>query len=115
MDDLAHVDDLLDRRWNLLVFPEGTRSREGEVGRLHSGAAFIAGEHRLAIMPIYVSGTREAMPPGQVWPRRRVWRRRHRIRVVFGHPIRAREGENGQAVMRRVEAFFSEQERVPAP
>jgi 1-acyl-sn-glycerol-3-phosphate acyltransferase len=112
LEDLAHVDDLLDDRWNLLFYPEGTRSREGPVGRLHSGAAVLAAKHGLAIVPIHVSGTRAAMPPGQVWPRRRLWRRRHRIRVVFGEPIRPLAGESGRAVMGRVQAFFTTQERV---
>jgi 1-acyl-sn-glycerol-3-phosphate acyltransferase len=112
MEDLAHVDHLLDERWNLLLYPEGTRSREGAVGRLHSGAAVLAGAHGLAIVPIYVTGTREAMPPGQAWPRRRPWRRRHPVRVVFGEPIRPAEGEGGDGVMDRVQAFFDAQEEV---
>src|SRR3954465_2839825 len=37
-----HVDRLIEQRWNLLIFPEGTRSREGTLGRLRSGAAVIA-------------------------------------------------------------------------
>jgi 1-acyl-sn-glycerol-3-phosphate acyltransferase len=111
MEDLAHVDHLLDERWNLLLYPEGTRSREGAVGRLHSGAAVLAGAHGLAIVPIYVTGTREAMPPGQAWPRRRPWRRRHAVRVVFGEPIRPAAGEGGgDRVMDRVQAFFDAQE-----
>ena len=35
----AHVDTLLDTRWNLLMFPEGTRSRGGQLGEMRSGAA----------------------------------------------------------------------------
>jgi 1-acyl-sn-glycerol-3-phosphate acyltransferase len=37
-----HVDRLIDQRWNLLMFPEGTRSRNGELGKMRSGAAAIA-------------------------------------------------------------------------
>ena len=28
----SHVDRLMDQRWNLLIFPEGTRSRDGRIG-----------------------------------------------------------------------------------
>jgi 1-acyl-sn-glycerol-3-phosphate acyltransferase len=110
MEDLAHVERLLDEQWSLLLFPEGTRSREGSVGRLHSGAAVIAAEHGLAMMPIYLSGTRDAMPPGRLWPHRRFWRRRYRILVVFGAPVRPAAGESPRAVMGRVQEFFAAQE-----
>ena len=63
-----HVDRLIGERWNLLMFPEGTRSRDGEIGKVRSGAAVIAARHGIDIVPIYVSGTHDAMPPGQNWP-----------------------------------------------
>ena len=66
-----HVDKLIEEGWSLLMFPEGTRSRDGEIGKVHSGAAVLAAQHRLSIVPIWVGGTREAMPPGQNWPKRR--------------------------------------------
>ena len=47
---------------SLLIYPEGTRSRDGRVGRLRSGAALLAAEHRLPIVPIYLSGTGAARP-----------------------------------------------------
>src|SRR5262245_391263 len=40
-----HVDLLIDQRWNLLMFPEGTRSRDGRLGKMRSGAAAIAQLH----------------------------------------------------------------------
>ena len=49
-----HVDRLIDQRWNLLMFPEGTRSRDGEIGKVRSGAAVIAAQHGIDIVPIYV-------------------------------------------------------------
>src|SRR5918997_2972872 len=85
-----HVDTLIGQDWNLVMFPEGTRSRDGGVGKARSGAAVIAAHHGIDVVPIYVSGTHEAMPPGQSWPRRipgRFFSRRHRVEVRFGRPI----------------------------
>ena len=104
-----HVDRLIEERWNLLLFAEGTRSRDGRIGKMRSGAAVIASEHGMPIVPIYVKGTHEAMPPGQSWPKRmrgRFFSRRHRVEVVFGEPIRPRPGEHRSAVMERVQAFY---------
>lgn len=112
----SHVDRLMDQRWNLLIFAEGTRSRDGRVGRLRSGAAVFAAKHDLAIVPVYVSGTHASMPPGRRWPRRRLTRR-HPIEIRFGEPIRPREGEHRAEVMERVRLFFAESgaETTPDP
>jgi 1-acyl-sn-glycerol-3-phosphate acyltransferase len=104
-----HVDRLIDQHWNLLMFPEGTRSRDGEIGKVHSGAAVIAAKHDTVIVPIYVNGTHAAMPPGQNWPKRRPGRffaRRHKVEVRFGQPIRPRDETQRREVMDEVRAFW---------
>ena len=111
-----HVDRLIHQRWNLLMYPEGTRSRDGRIGKLRSGAAALAGQHGLSIVPIYVTGTHDAMPPGQNWPKRRPWKRRYQVDIRFGEPITPLQGEHGSDVMARVMAYFESQgaERAPA-
>jgi 1-acyl-sn-glycerol-3-phosphate acyltransferase len=105
-----HVDALIDDGWSLLVFAEGTRSRDGRIGRLRSGAAVLAAEHDIPIVPIHVSGTHAAMPVGHGWPQRRPGRfprRRHAVELRFGAPIRPGAGEDRRAMMERVRTFFS--------
>jgi 1-acyl-sn-glycerol-3-phosphate acyltransferase len=99
-----HIDRLLDGRWNLLIYPEGTRSREGKLGRLRSGAALIAQEHDIPIIPIRVHGTHDAMPPGRNWPKRvrGFLSRRHRVEIEFCAPVRPLPGEDPAAMMDRV-------------
>jgi 1-acyl-sn-glycerol-3-phosphate acyltransferase len=112
-----HVDRLIDDGWNLVMFPEGTRSRDGKVGRVRSGAAVIAANHDIDVVPIYVSGTHEAMPPGQNWPRRiprHPFSRRHEVEVRFGRPIRPRDVDHRHEVMDEVRAFW-ERKGLPAP
>ncbi|HWH93288.1 MAG TPA: 1-acyl-sn-glycerol-3-phosphate acyltransferase [Baekduia sp.] len=107
-DAFDHVDRLIDQRWNLLIFPEGTRSREAKLGRLRSGAAVIAQQHGIPIVPIRLTGTHDAMPPGRNWPKRvhGFFSRRHRLEVHFGPPIVAAEGEDPAAVMSRVRSYL---------
>jgi 1-acyl-sn-glycerol-3-phosphate acyltransferase len=109
-----HVDRLIDERWNLLMFPEGTRSRDGGIGKVRSGAAVIAAQHGIDIVPIYVDGTHAAMPPGQNWPKRRPGRlfsRRHKVEVRFGAPIAPRSVEERKDVMDEVRAFWDRKGR----
>ena len=106
----SHLGRLIDEGWSVLVFAEGTRSRDGTVGRLRSGAAVLAAEHGVAIVPVYVSGTLAVMPPGRRWmrpkPGRYGWRR-HRVEVCFGAPIRQRDGEHRTEVMESVRRSFA--------
>lgn len=107
-----HLHRLLDERWSVLLFPEGTRSRDGGLGRLRAGAAVLAAEHDATILPVYVNGTHEAMPPGQSWPKRlrgRVLTHRHRVVVRFGKPIRPEPDEDSRHVIARVQRFFEQQ------
>ena len=111
----GHLDKLLDQGWNLLLYPEGTRSRGGMPGPLRRGAAVLAAAHHLTIIPIRVSGTAQAMPPGRVWPRRlrdKQVLRRHRIEVSFGEPITA-SGDPAE-LMESVRGFF-ENGGAPTP
>jgi 1-acyl-sn-glycerol-3-phosphate acyltransferase len=112
----THLDTLLDQGWNLLLYPEGTRSRSGGPGRLRRGAAVLARAHNLSVVPIRVTGTSAAMPPGRVWPRRapgRLRSERHRIHVSFGEPIGPGDGDPG-ALIERVQRFFEDDPRGAA-
>jgi 1-acyl-sn-glycerol-3-phosphate acyltransferase len=109
-DSSRHLDRLIAKGWSLLVFAEGTRSRDGSVGRLRTGGAVLAAEHGLAIVPVYVAGTHQAMPPGRRWMSwrpGRLLRRRHPVEIAFGAPIHLREGEDRAEVMERVRQFFA--------
>jgi len=106
----AHLGRHLRQGGSLLLFPEGTRSRDGRVGRLRSGAALLAAKHDVPIVPIYMSGTREAMPRGHRWMVFKARRPgpRHRIEICFGDPIVPLPGERASEVMERVRSFLAE-------
>ncbi len=109
------LDRVLKQGWSLVVFAEGTRSRDGNVGRLRSGAAVLAVEHGLPIVPVYVSGTHATMPVGRGWMRRGPGRSRRDVRVAFGPPVRARAGEHRTEVMERVRLFLASQGAATTP
>jgi 1-acyl-sn-glycerol-3-phosphate acyltransferase len=103
----GHLDKLLNDGWSLLLYPEGTRKHGDGLGRIRRGAAVLAAEHNLPIVPIRVDGTAEAMPPGQFWPKRlrgRLFSRRHKIHVSFGEPIPPQV--DAAAMIERVQSFF---------
>ncbi len=104
-DATAHMKRLTDDRWSLVVFAEGTRSRDGRVGRLRSGAAVLAAQYGLPIVPVHIAGTHTAMPSGSGWMSRPEGRgrfARHTIPVTFGAPIVVGAGDDRLEVMERV-------------
>jgi 1-acyl-sn-glycerol-3-phosphate acyltransferase len=108
-DVTANLKQLIDGKWNLVLFAVGTRARDGRVGILRSGAAVLASLHNLPIVPIHISGTREAMPTGRRWMVRPEGERfaRHTITVAFGAPIPPRPLEDRYEVMERVRLFMA--------
>jgi 1-acyl-sn-glycerol-3-phosphate acyltransferase len=51
---------------SLIVFPEGTRSRDGRVARFKGGSFYLALEAGLPVVPISVVGSRHVMLRGRV-------------------------------------------------
>ena len=92
--------ELLGRGWNLVVFPEGTRSRDGVQGRFRLGAASLALAAGAPILPVAITGSYAAMPRG----RKRPAPGRPRVSVRFGAPIHARPGEEAVALTARIAA-----------
>lgn len=63
------------------LFPEGTRSEDGELGELKPGIALLVSRAGVPVVPAGVAGTFGA------WPRHRLFPRPHPIRVHYGPPI----------------------------
>jgi 1-acyl-sn-glycerol-3-phosphate acyltransferase len=53
---------------SLILFPEGTRSMDGEIAPFKRGAGMLAVHLGLPLVPAYIEGTRHAMPKGRFLP-----------------------------------------------
>ena len=61
---LRHARSFLDRGYNALIFPEGTRSLTGEMADFKPIVGYLALHAGVGILPVYLEGTHEAMPKG---------------------------------------------------
>ena len=67
---------------DVLIFPEGGRSLDGNLQPLEGGVAVIAAHERAPILPVFIRGSFKAMPPGARFVRP------SKISIVFGKPLR---------------------------
>ncbi|MBN2345290.1 MAG: 1-acyl-sn-glycerol-3-phosphate acyltransferase [Candidatus Aminicenantes bacterium] len=59
------IEKIRRKRYCFLVFPEGTRSRDGAVRDFKKGSFLIAQRAGVPVLPVKLSGTRRLMPPGR--------------------------------------------------
>ncbi|MDR1033115.1 MAG: 1-acyl-sn-glycerol-3-phosphate acyltransferase [Candidatus Nomurabacteria bacterium] len=96
---------LITRGTPILIMPEGTRSRTGKLGEFHPGAARLAVEHGLPIVPITLVGAHDAWPPG----RNILYvlaARRPRVTVIFGKVTKP-SGETADELNKKLRASIS--------
>jgi long-chain acyl-CoA synthetase len=61
---------LLEQGYNVLIFPEGTRSRQGTLQPFQRGLGHLVLRARVGVLPLYLS-THDALPPGAWYPQSR--------------------------------------------
>ena len=70
-----------EKGYSFMVFPEGTRSRDGKLQKFRRGGFFLALQAGAPIVPVTIRGSYELMPKGQFQAKRGT------IRVEFHPPV----------------------------
>ncbi|MFI8929786.1 lysophospholipid acyltransferase family protein [Streptomyces sp. NPDC053474] len=80
MEDLLARADALRAGHAVVLFPEGTRARRGELGTFHKGALVLAREADVPVVPVGIAGTDRLLPKhGRLRP--------SLVRVTIGEPL----------------------------
>ena len=85
--------EALEHRGTLLFFPEGTRTKTGEIDHFHMGAFRMAVEYQLPIQPVVIEGLYHVFPSGSPIVRARG---RYPVRVHYLDPVKPPYGEGSQ-------------------
>jgi 1-acyl-sn-glycerol-3-phosphate acyltransferase len=72
---------LIEEPCGLILFPEGTRSRDGLLGPFKPGLGMLTAGTAVPVIPCHVSGAFHAFPPAARWPRPR------KILLRIGEPL----------------------------
>lgn len=91
---------------NVLIFPEGTRTRTGELLAFKKGGFHLAADAGVPIVPIAITGAYQVLPKGTY-----IARPGH-IRLVFGEPVDTQaypdRASLQEEVRRRMEALLAQ-------
>jgi 1-acyl-sn-glycerol-3-phosphate acyltransferase len=68
-DIVLKMKRLVSEAHSLIVFPEGTRSVDGQVGRFKKGTFLVAIDAQLPVVPVSIAGSRHVMTKGQLMVR----------------------------------------------
>lgn len=78
--------ELLEKKEALLVFPEGTRSPDGNIKEGKKGIGFLAYNSKVPVIPVFIKGSYEVLPKGA-----KMIKSFRKIRVIFGGEINLNE------------------------
>jgi long-chain acyl-CoA synthetase len=81
-ESFAYAGESVNRGDSVLVFPEGGRSRTGQLRPFMSGIGMLADGLDVPVVPLYIKGLWEAKQ------RNRFWSRSGQIEVIVGEPVR---------------------------
>src|SRR5262245_9070232 len=79
---LRHSLEQLRAGGGLMIFPEGSRSRDGKLMSFKSGAVRLALAADVPIVPVSIVGGFDAYPPHYIFPRP------YKVRVIYHEPIK---------------------------
>src|SRR5262249_4931814 len=88
----------LETGYHLLIFPEGTRSPDGELQEFKPAIAYLAFAAGVDILPVYLQATHQAMPKGAFLPDPR---KKRKLTVRIGPARRVEELRAATAGMAR--------------
>ncbi|HNT27500.1 MAG TPA: AMP-binding protein, partial [bacterium] len=95
-DAISRMAAVLRKKKSIIIFPEGTRTRDGHIGNFRETFAILAAELKVPVVPVAIRGAFEAFPRGRFIPR--PWRS---ISVTYLPPV-SPDGRSYQALATEV-------------
>lgn len=81
-ESIQKMAEVLRKKKNLIIFPEGTRTKDGKMGDFKKTFAILSRELNVPVVPVTINGAFEALPKGSIFPKPF-----KRIEVEFHKPI----------------------------
>ena len=105
-ENIEKVRELVADGYSVLIFPEGTRSEDGNIVRFHKGAFYLAEQLNLDIQPILLHGAHDVLPKNDFLIRAGALNVRVLPRITYAD---ARWGETLRDKTKHIAAFFKQE------
>jgi long-chain acyl-CoA synthetase len=89
--------NLVDRRWNILVFPEGRTTEDGKMDHFRSGIGLLAKQLQIPVVPMHLDGLFDLRQA------ERIITRPGHVRVTIGRPVRFSRDDDPDEIARELE------------
>jgi long-chain acyl-CoA synthetase len=106
LHSFAFAGDLADRRWNVLVFPEGKTTEDGDMMPFRSGIGLLANQLNIPVVPIYLHGLFDLKQKEQIFARP------GHVRATIGVPVRFTANQDANEITRELERRVRELQSV---
>lgn len=73
--------DILKNGEGIVIFPEGTRSKNGQIKEAKHGIGFLVAKSKVPIIPVKLIGSDKALPPNKKFIRLK------KIKIIIGKPL----------------------------
>lgn len=105
---LGAAQEALEQGNVLLIHPEGTRSRNGKLGRIQEGACFISKKSSAPVIPVFLDGAYEIFNRYMRFPsfRDKKTGGRHRLIIRFGKPLYPADYKNIKSMNAALTEWF---------
>ncbi|MEG0615506.1 MAG: 1-acyl-sn-glycerol-3-phosphate acyltransferase, partial [Oscillospiraceae bacterium] len=107
-DTMEAINGKLKEKWGILIHPEGTRSGNGKMGAFKNGAAVIAIDADVPIVPAYIRGGFDIFPRTKKLPFLYNWKAKckYQVDVIYGEPILP-AGKSPEELMNAIKAAIT--------
>ena len=103
-ESFAFAGELADKGWNVLVFPEGERTKDGKVGRFRGGIGLLATKLELPVVPVRIDGLWELAQARLADPWLRLKPVPHgSVKVTIGDPVKFGAETDADEIVRELE------------
>lgn len=97
---LQFMGKLADHHFNILLFPEGERTQDGQLLPLQQGLGIMVQELGIPVVPVWIKGLDKVLPRGARWPKR------GKVTVTFGAALHFPGAEPQEIVARARQALL---------
>ena len=97
LQSFSFAGNLVDRGWNILIFPEGQTTEDGQMVPFRSGIGLLAKQLNIPVVPMHLDGLFDLKQTGRI-----ITRPGH-VRVTVGRPVRFSSQQDAGEIAREVE------------